>query len=470
MEAPVYRQSGWESPGNSWLLLSIGFGLLVHLWETYLDYRQHIRLKVSGAEVPVELKKLVERMDSDEEKLLEKLTEKGPKAQAYALAKSRFKFVNSSFQLILSIATTILGLSPYAWDLASGYGAKWFGGSPESREIKDSLLFMGVITVFETITTLPFDYYSTFVIEQKHGFNKSTVRLFITDKIKSLLLTALIGGPIVAALLSIVRAVGAQNLALYVGVFVFCISLLLLTIFPVVIQPLFNKYEPLEAGELKSAIEALAESVKYPLYKLFTVDGSKRSNHSNAYMYGFFKAKRIVLFDTLLKQASSEEIVAILAHELGHWSHGHTLLAFAVTQTYFFASFYFFSRAMAAVDMYRSFGFRAIRGTKSPTAGAPIIVGLMLFFSTLWTPVDHTLNFLLTLNSRRMEYQADQYAVALNKADALARGLVKITFENLGILDPDPWYSTYHHSHPPLVHRLRAISIAQESTSNKKLD
>ena len=179
-----------------------------------------------------------------------------------------------------------------------------------------------------------------------------------------------------------------------------------------------------------AAIEALAARVDYPLYKLFTVDGSKRSSHSNAYMYGFFKSKRIVLFDTLLKQASDEEIVAVLAHELGHWHHGHVLLTFAISQLYVFAAFYFFAGCMGSVDIYNAFGFRAVAGA-SDTAGAPVIVGVLLFFAFLWEPVDHLLSFLMTWNSRRMEFQADAFGAALGKGAALQRGLVKITFENL---------------------------------------
>ena len=144
---------------------------------------------------------------------------------------------------------------------------------------------------------------------------------------------------------------GPRNLAVYVGAFFVLVSTFFVTIYPVVVQPLFNKYEPLEAGSLRAKIEALAARVDYPLYKLFTVDGSKRSSHSNAYMYGFFKSKRIVLFDTLLKQASDEEIVAVLAHELGHWHHGHVLLTFVISQLYVFAAFYFFAGCMGSVDI-----------------------------------------------------------------------------------------------------------------------
>lgn len=459
MAIPLYRQSDVESSGLPYLWLSLAFSVIVHCWETYLDYRQHVRIARRGHLVPESLKELVAKIETSKGELTSKLAEKGPASQAYALAKSRFKFVSGSFGFCQSITLVCLGAHPFAWDWATRIGAQLFGSG--DREIRDSLIFMAAWVLFDTLTSLPFELYSTFVIEQRHGFNKMTLPLYAMDKLKTLALTAVLGGPVFSALLALVRAVGPRFLALYVGAFTVCVSLFFLTIFPIFIQPLFNKYEPLEVGDLRTAIEALAASVSFPLYKIFKVDGSRRSSHSNAYMFGFLKFKRIVIFDTLLKQANNDEIVAILAHELGHWSHSHTLLGFVVTQAYTVAAFAAFASSMSNPHLYHSFGFYADASTpNSHTAGAPIVVGMLLFFNTLWEPVDHALTFLLTLNSRRMEFQADKYATDLGKHDPLQRGLIKITFENLGVLDPDPLYSTYHHSHPPLLERLQAIDGA----------
>jgi len=467
--APAYRQAGHvEAEGVPYFWLSLVFSLCVHAWETYLDYRQHARIAARGHLVPESLRELVTKIEERQGELLAKLEEKGPSAQSYALAKSRFKFVSSSFGLCQAVALALLGAQPWAWDRATAVGTRLFGGEP--REIRDSLLFCAAWHLFDTFVSLPFEIYSTFSIEQRYGFNKTTASLFITDKLKTLALTAIIGAPILAGLLALIRAVGPRFLAAYVGGFVLCVSLFFMTIFPIWIQPLFNKYEPLEPGALRTAIEDLARSVSYPLYKIFTVDGSKRSGHSNAYMFGFFKFKRIVIYDTLLTQASHDEIVAILAHELGHWYHFHTLLGFVVTQLYTVAAFATFATVMSHADIYRSFGFAADPAAPdSHTAGAPIMIGLLLFFTTLWEPVDHFLSFLLTLNSRRMEFQADAYATNLRKHDPLQRGLVKITFENLGVLDPDPWYSAYHYSHPPLLERLKAIDTNAAANDKKTL-
>mmetsp|Transcript_6499 Transcript_6499/g.20474 ORF Transcript_6499/g.20474 Transcript_6499/m.20474 type:complete len:498 (-) Transcript_6499:64-1557(-) len=467
---PLYVQEGCAASAYPFLAATLIFTLIVSAWERYLDWRQHVRVAERGDKVPEELETLVAQIgdgggdkESSPAALLEKLREKAPATRAYALDKSRFKFISSAYALARGLAFVYGGALPYMWDAADAYGARWFGGSTFDREIKTSLIFYGVWEIADTLLNLPVSLYSTFVVEQRHGFNKSTLSLYVVDLVKTLLLTAFLGAPVLALFLKVVLAVSPQNLALYMGGFFLTVSFLFITIYPVVIQPMFNKYEPLEPGPLRSAIEALAASVDYPLYKLFTVDGSKRSGHSNAYMFGFFKSKRIVLFDTLLKQATTEEIVAILAHELGHWAHGHVLLTFCVTQTYLFVAFAFFAQCMGSADLYAAFGFRAAAGA-SDTAGAPALVGVLLFFNFLWEPVDHMLSFAMTWNSRRMEYQADRYGADRGHGAGLQRGLVKITFENLGVLDPDPWFSTYHHSHPTLMERLRGIDAAAKKT------
>jgi STE24 endopeptidase len=189
------------------------------------------------------------------------------------------------------------------------------------------------------------------------------------------------------------------------------------------------------------------------------MDGSKRSSHSNAFMFGFGNNKRIVLFDTLMAQVTNEEILAILGHELGHWKLGHTVSNFVTTQLYFGAAFFFFGRAIGSTDLYAAFGFD---DPKRPTAS---IIALMLFFQTLWAPVDKILSFILTIVSRHNEFAADRFSVGLDMSRNLQSGLVKIQLENLGAMNPDPWYSTYHYSHPPLVERLRAM-MAEDKKKN----
>lgn len=233
---------------------------------------------------------------------------------------------------------------------------------------------------------------------------------------------------------------------MYAWMFMFVFSIFMMSIVPIVIMPMFNKYTPLPDGQLQKRIFALAKRVDYPLKSLYVVDGSKRSSHSNAYMYGFGSNKRIVLYDTLLTQVTDDEIVAILGHELGHWKMGHTLSNFVITQIYTAAAFLGF--AHATPDLYAAFGF---------SQPVPTMIALMLFMQTLWAPVDKVLSFGLTLSSRHKEFQADAFGANLGYAKELQTGLCKIHAENLGTLVPDRWYSVYHYSHPPLVERLKAL-------------
>jgi len=274
------------------------------------------------------------------------------------------------------------------------------------------------------------------------------------DKIKSLLLTFIIGGPLLALMLKIIKW-GGTHFYLYVWAFTLSFSVIMMTIYPLFIMPLFNKYESLPDGELKDSIVALSKKLDYPLKKLFVMDGSKRSSHSNAFMFGFGKNKRIVLFDTLLTQVDNDEILSILGHELGHWKLGHTKTNFIITQIYFGAAFYTFSLCYNSIELYSAFGFA------SPI---PTLIALLIFFQTVWAPVDKILSFLMTIMSRSFEFAADRFSVDLKMSKELQRGLCKIHLENLGSMCPDRLYSTYHYSHPPLVERLKAMMDFDEKS------
>jgi len=295
--------------------------------------------------------------------------------------------------------------------------------------------------------------YSTFYIEKKHGFNKQTYALFLSDKVKSIILSFVIGGPFVSLLLYIIKK-GGEYFYIYVWMFLFAFSVFMMTIVPVVIMPLFNKYEPLPDGILKDQIYALADRLNYPLKKLFVMDGSKRSSHSNAFMFGFGNNKRIVLFDTLMQQVHDEEILAILGHELGHWKLKHTVTNFVFTQFYFAAAFYTFSLCYTSHELYSAFGFDGSR--------VPTIIAVLLFFQTLWAPLDKIISFGLTMFSRVCEFAADRFSVDLGMSKDLQTGLCKIHMENLGAMCPDRLYSMYHYSHPPLVERLSAMMVLEK--------
>jgi len=296
---------------------------------------------------------------------------------------------------------------------------------------------------------LPWDYYSTFHIEKRHGFNKSTLGLFFTDKIKGLLLSTIIGFPVLSVIITLIKQ-GGPYFYLYIWAFMFAFSIIMMTLVPILIMPLFNKYTPLEDGVLKTKTVELAKRLKYPLKSMFVMDGSRRSSHSNAFLYGFGGNKRIVLFDTLIKQVKVDEIVGILGHELGHWKLGHSVKNFIITQLYFGIMLYGYSLSNDR-GLYSAFGFDDVE------RNVPTILSLVLYFQTLWCPVDKVVSFLTTLHTRKCEFEADEFSVGLGMGRELERGLVKISVENLGSMVTDKWYGVWHYSHPPLVDRLGAI-------------
>lgn len=284
---------------------TIAFTAIVFLFEAYLNFRQ--RSSYHKTDFPRELESTVGNIDretkanaattankKDESKssdgdngkdkvdrnapLLPQLKSKFTKAQSYGLDKINFSIFSSTYAVTEEVIFLLYGFLPYIWDQATTIGSK-YGWTETDNEIKISLIFLGIVTIIGTITSLPFELYSTFQIEKKHGFNKQTLGLFFTDKLKGLVLSAVFGGPFVALLLKIIFA-GGDKFYLYVWAFTFVFSVIMMTLVPVVIMPLFNKYEKLPDGPLKDSIYELAGKLKFPLTKLFVMDGSKRSSHS----------------------------------------------------------------------------------------------------------------------------------------------------------------------------------------------
>ncbi|XP_075501100.1 CAAX prenyl protease 1 homolog isoform X1 [Primulina tabacum] len=407
----------------------VGFMIMVYIFETYLDIRQHTALKLPTLPKP----------------LIGVITqEKFEKSRAYSIDKSHFHFVHELVTILMDSAILSFGILPWFWKMSGEF--LLYAGLNAENEILHTLAFLAGVMFWSQLTDLPFSLYSTFVIEARHGFNKQTIWLFIRDMIKGIALAVVIGPPIVAAIIFIVQK-GGPYLAIYLWAFMLVISLVMMTVYPILIAPLFNKFTPLPDGNLRIKIESLASSLKFPLKKLFVVDGSTRSSHSNAYMYGFFKNKRIVLYDTLIQQCKDdEEIVAVIAHELGHWKLSHTMYSFFAVQVLTLLQFGGYTLVRNSKDLFQSFGFDT----------QPVLIGLVLFQHTV-IPLQHIVSFLLNLVSRSFEFQADSFAKKLGYASPLRAALVKLQEENLSAMNTDPWYSAYHYSHPPLVERLAAI-------------
>jgi STE24 endopeptidase len=451
-EFPIYKQGGYtqSSDGIPYFQYTVIFAVSVFFFEYWLDIRQYIKFATSKS-LPTELKGKF-----PEEKFLKSL--------AYGKDKAGFGLFEGLVMFAEGTVLLMLGYLPWAWDLSRSwclrFGLLGATSSPMWSEIVQSVGLFVILSMHDTIVGLPFSLYSTFVVEAKHGFNKTTLGLYIKDKIMTMALMFGIGSPVLGAVIWVIRW-GGPHFYFYVWLLLFVISLVMLTVYPEYIAPLFNDYKKLEDGPVYDAVAKLAKQVDFPLTKLFVVDGSRRSAHSNAYFYGFFKNKRIVLYDTLIDQVTIEELRAILGHEIGHWRLNHTVQGLIITQIYTFVMFLCFSFVMNSAALFAAFGFAPVEVDGAMMM--PVIIGLVLFTQTFWSPVDKILNLAMNFNSRRNEFAADKYGKDLGMAKELASGLIKISIENLGNMVPDPLYSAYHFSHPPVVERLAALLDSKKS-------
>lgn len=431
--AAAEAASGFEFP---YLWAFVAFGFVLHCFEMYLEHRQLSRNR-EGV-LPEELASVIE------EKLYKE-------SQVYQYDKRTFsifrEWVNFPFQQVM-----LIWGNPFVWH----WVVKTVG--PDA-EYKATLLWLLVLHWIDKPLELGFSYWSNFSIEAKHGFNKMTMKTFVTDIIKSEALTMLFGGILIPLIIWIVHW-GGESAYLYLWAFVQVLIFAFMWIYPNFIQPLFNKFETLKDEVLKEKIEALCAGVSFPLTKLFQIDGSTRSSHSNAYFFGFWKNKRIVLYDTLL-HLEHDNILAILCHELGHWKFGHVMMNLCISSVHIFTIFWFFGVVMYsahAPSINDSFGYG--RDNKA------VIIGLMNFTSLL-SPLESVIRLGMTILSRANEFQADRFAAEKGRSKELKLGLLQIHKENKGELNPDEWYSWYHYSHPPLLERLRAMDAAPEGKKDQ---
>jgi STE24 endopeptidase len=322
------------------------------------------------------------------------------------------------------------------------------GRLPAGTQATGILFCLGVALLF-SLLSLPTNLYSTFVLERRFGFNKTTWKLYLADKLKGFLLVLVIGVPFLFVVLRLMEAAGSFWW-LWVFLFIFAFQFLMLVLYPALIAPLFNKFEPLKEGELRRRILALANQVGFKTGGIFTMDGSKRSTHSNAYFTGIGKSKRIVLFDTLLEQMNLDQGLAVLAHEIGHYKMKHVRRMLVVQSVLLLIGLYILSLLVNVAPLYRAFGLAA------PSNHAALIL-----FSLLSGPATFYLSPLLNLLSRKHEYEADRFAVKVMKEGRpMAEALIRLTVKNLSNLTPHPWYSAYHYSHPTTAERVSAIQQA----------
>lgn len=432
-----------DNPNINWKSIIVGFTVGQFLFESYLELRQYKVLKQKSP--PESIKKEVSQETFD-------------KAQEYSRAKARFSLFSSTFSLFQNSAIIKYDLLPKVWlwsgSIMKGCGAilpKAMGGV-----ITQSLFFVFTTQILTTIIGLPLSYYKHFVLEEKFGFNKQTIGLWVSDMLKSIALSIVLGSPVIAGFLKIIEYFD-DKFIFYLMCFILVINLIAMTIVPTLIMPLFNKFTPLEDGELKTAIENLASQQKFPLAKLFVIDGSKRSSHSNAYFTGLPWSKQIVLFDTLIEHNTTEETVAVLAHEIGHWKLNHLPKMIVMMQGHLFMLFSLYSAFIHNNSLYTSFGF---------VNQQPILIGFMLFNDIL-QPVECLMTFVQNLVSRKHEYEADEYANECGYSEELCRSLLKLSKENLSSMNADWLYSSFHYSHPILPERLSALGYVSKEKVKK---
>jgi STE24 endopeptidase len=364
------------------------------------------------------------------------------KAKRYARINDRTDFVKSTISIVLILIVLFFNGLSYLDHLT-------YNIAGDDSPILSALVFFGIIGVLSAILGLPFSIYSTFVIEQKFGFNKTTPKTFVLDFIKSSALGIILGAAILSLIVKLFL-VFTSSFWIFAWLVISLIMLFMTMFYSNLIVPLFNKQTPLEEGELRSAIGDFAQKVGFKLDNIYVIDGSKRSTKANAYFTGLGSKKRIVLYDTLIKDYSSEELVAVLAHEIGHYKHKHTRTSLIIGLLQSAIMLFLLSLFINPEGAIAQATAEAFNTKISFQMG-------VLIFGILYSPISLIIGITMNYISRRNEYQADAFAAKNASADALSNALVKLTMNNYGNLNPHPAYVFINYSHPPLLFRLKGI-------------
>ena len=368
------------------------------------------------------------------------------KQQQYEREKSKIGFWSSTVNFVSIMALFLTG--------AYGILDSWIGNTFASGPVVSGLLFFGILFWFFDIIQTPFEWYNTFVIEEKFGFNKMTPKIFVLDKIKSWLVGVIIGGIILGGLLLLILQFGAQFwIFAWIAISVFLVFFNLF--YSSLIVPLFNKQTPLEEGDLKNAIFEFSKKVGFELDNIYVIDGSKRSTKANAYFAGFGAKKRIVLYDTLMQELTISEIVAVLAHEIGHYKKKHTLVMLATSIVQMAVILFLFGLFISVPAFTEVLGIEFVPGYEKCYASFYV-------FSILFTPISFFIGLALYAFSRKNEYQADRFAGEEYASIELENALKKLSKSSLSNLTPHPWYVFCNYSHPTLYERIKALRLIKK--------
>lgn len=402
------------------LYIILAISIVSYVFDLLLEI---VNLKAQRKEIPSEIASFY-----DQEKYLKSLS--------YTNEQTLFGFFKEGFSFLLSMSILVLG----------GFG--WldnFLRNYITQEIPLALAFFGATILVSDIITIPFQLYDTFVIEEKYGFNKTSIRTFVVDKLKGYALGAIIGGLLISILLYLIQSIG-DNFWIWFGLIAIAFIFFVNMFYSSLILPLFNKLTPLEEGELKTSIETFAQKVNFPLDNIFVMDGSKRSNKANAFFSGIGKKKKIVLFDTLIKNHSKDELVAVLAHEVGHFKKKHIVYAFVLSAMQIAFTLYILSLMVFNQQLSIALG-----GTQQA------LHLNLIAFGILFSPISGISGLLMSIYSRKNEFEADAYAKQTFNGLSLANALKKLSVDSLDNLYPHPVYVFFCYSHPPLLKRLKAL-------------
>ena len=371
-------------------------------------------------------------------------------SQKYNRTVTLFDLVVSAFSLAVLLSFWFAGGFGYLdrvirpWDLGP---------------VVSGLVYIGLLMIAYSLLSLPFSIYATFVIEERFGFNRATPRTFALDRVKAIALTALLGTALLSAIISLFEYSG-DAAWLYVWAVVTVFTLAMQFVVPTWIMPLFNKFTPMQPGELKDAILKYAGSVNFPIKNIFVMDGSKRSTKSNAFFTGFGRNKRIALFDTLIEKHTTPELVAVLAHEVGHYKKKHITQGIVISILHTGVIFFLLSVFLDSSGLYWAF-----------YVAEPSVYTGLLFFGLLYTPIEMVLSIALHIASRRNELQADRFAAeTVEQPQSLVAALKKLSADNFSNLTPHPFYVFLNYSHPPLRQRVRVIQRYGTAEAAAKTD
>lgn len=362
--------------------------------------------------------------------------EKYRKSQEYSRVNMRLGTITSTLSFVFILLMIVFGGFGYLDDFVRQYTA---------HDVWMALLFFGILGLASDILSTPFDLYGTFVIEERFGFNRTTPKTYLLDKVKGWMLALLLGGGLLALFVWFYHTAGSL-FWLYAWMLFTAFSIFMMMFYSTLIVPLFNKQKPLEEGELRSAIESFADKAGFKLDNIFVIDGSKRSSKANAYFSGLGPRKRIVLFDTLIKEHTTEELVAVLAHEIGHYKKRHTTKGMLVSVVHTGIMLYLLGLFINRPELSGALG-----------ASEPSFHMGILAFGLLYSPISLVLGILGSKLSRKHEYQADAFAAMMYDPRPLKEALKKLSVNHLSNLRPHPAYVYVHYSHPPLLKRLEHL-------------